>query len=294
MWSFAKDLFYRGWKEALANGSSTGISVFWLGFGVLVLGFIFTVGIEWLTGGRNMAALVTALKSWRSWAGATLALAMGWLCLLAYSTLGVAYHDHQTLTAAANKVCPAKEEPKTNFGSNASAPPRSAKAPTVSIKQSGKGNTANPGTVQGPINQGPCSNFQLGGSNNQQESNCKFDNPPPNIKYKKTESDGSVELQIWVDKPYPDAKFAVLCDRPCKAVDGKIDWGGRHPGIRFSPEVEVGIIGTPGEHPDIAVFLVDQPPVFGTDISLTCTVKSADGLPFAVTGVRLLNIEPKH
>jgi hypothetical protein len=64
MWSFTKDLLNRGWQQALANGSSTGISVFWLGFGVLVLAFGFTVGIEWLTGGRNMAALVAALKSW--------------------------------------------------------------------------------------------------------------------------------------------------------------------------------------------------------------------------------------
>ena len=106
MWLFLKDLLHRGWQEALANGSSTRISVFLLGFGVLALGFIFTAGIEWLTGDRNMAALIAALKSWKSWLGAAMALFVAWVCLFVYSTINVAYHDHQKLLAAEAKNCP--------------------------------------------------------------------------------------------------------------------------------------------------------------------------------------------
>lgn len=111
MWPFTKDLLYRGWQEALANGSSTGISVFILGFGVLTLGFAFTVAIEWLTGGRNMTALMSAVKSWKSWLGAFLALVVGWLFLFGYSTLDVAYRDHQDLVAATKRSCPPKTCP---------------------------------------------------------------------------------------------------------------------------------------------------------------------------------------
>jgi hypothetical protein len=108
MWTFIKELLWRGWKEALANGSSTGISVFWLGFGVLALGFVFTTGIEWLTGGSSMLALRAALKSWKSWLGAALALIVAWTILFAYSLFSVVYTDHKALTAAESKTCPSE------------------------------------------------------------------------------------------------------------------------------------------------------------------------------------------
>jgi hypothetical protein len=104
MWQFYKEFLHRSWQQALANGSSTGISLLWLGFGVLILGFIFTVGIEWLTGTRNLTALLLALKSWKSFVSAFSALCVGWLCLFIYSTLGVGYGDHQKLLAAQAKL----------------------------------------------------------------------------------------------------------------------------------------------------------------------------------------------
>jgi hypothetical protein len=62
----------------------------------------------------------------------------------------------------------------------------------------------------------------------------------------------------------------------------------------FGPAVEVGIVGEPGEYPNIAAVVVDFPAVFDTGMSLKCTVKSADGLPLKITAVKTLTIEPKH
>jgi hypothetical protein len=150
MWPFVKDFLYRGWQEALSNGSSTGISVLWLGFSVLALGFIFTVAIEWRTGGRNMAALTAALKSWKSWVGATLALLVGWVFLFGYSLLSVAYQDHQKLIAAAGKVCPITTRPTVIESQNAT---KGAKIQTK-ITQKGNNNTAIPITIPGTVKQG--------------------------------------------------------------------------------------------------------------------------------------------
>jgi hypothetical protein len=105
-------------------------------------------------------------------------------------------------------------------------------------------------------------------------------------------SDGSIKLQIWVDAPYPDAKFAVICDRPCKAVDSSIDWAGRVPAVQIGPEIEMGMVGKAGERPDTVALIVDHPAVLGTDISVKCTIRSVDGLPFDVTDVKTLTIKP--
>jgi len=174
MWPFVEDLFLRGWKEALANGSSTGISVSLLGFGVIALGFFLTAGIKWLQGGRNNASLVTALKSWESYAGAGLALFVAWVLLFIYSTLNVVYQDHQKMFALAGKTCvsEAQEKPKvTSLIAERSGHKEPSKVETQ-IKQSGSGTTANPGTVAAPFKQEPCSVAQIGGSGNQASIDC--------------------------------------------------------------------------------------------------------------------------
>jgi hypothetical protein len=162
-------------------------------------------------------------------------------------------------------------------------------ATTDQTKTTPPGN--NNGQVGGSISTGPCSNVQTGGSNNQQTTNCTLDDLPPKIRWTKTEGNGLAGIQIWVDKAYPDAKFAVICDRPCAPVSGVIDWGGRHPNVIISPEVETG---TPDGYPNVAAFVVDHPAVFSTDISLKYSVRSSDGLPFTVKDVMLLNIGPKR
>ncbi len=182
MWSFTKDLLYRGWQEALANGSSTGISVLWLGFGALVLGFVFTVVIEWLTGGLNMAALITALKSWKSWAGAGIALFVVWACLFVCSTLNVAYHDHQQLVAAEAKTCPQIVQERPKVSSNTVVPHfKQESRVNTQIPQNGSGNTASPVTITGIVKQGgngDCQANALGG-NAIVENSCNGRMPPP-------------------------------------------------------------------------------------------------------------------
>jgi hypothetical protein len=194
-----KDLLYRGWQEALANGSSTGISVFWLGFGVLALAFGFTVGIEWLTGGRNKATLVAALKSWKSWAGATLALCVGWVLLLVFSTLSAAYIDHQQLEAKAQKASQSKPCPTVI------ASPKDLQESTrtiiARIAQKGNGNSANPGTVGGSLQQGPCGIAQVGGSGNQASINCT---PARHLSAKQIEEMKTAEMSICSAMPHID------------------------------------------------------------------------------------------
>jgi hypothetical protein len=168
MWPFVKDFLHRGWQDALANGSSTGISVIWLGFCVLTLGFVFTVAIEWLTGGRNMVALAAALRSWKSWVGAILALFVGWVFLFGYSLFSVAYKDHQDLLAAKGKPCPLRTSPLVIPPQKV---PKGIQAQTH-ITQKGNNNTANPGTVTGHVDVKPCGVFQNGGSNNTASPNC--------------------------------------------------------------------------------------------------------------------------
>jgi hypothetical protein len=178
MWSFVNDLVHRGGARALANGSSTRISLLWLGFGVLALGFLCTGAIEWLTGKRDRAALFAAAKSWKSYAGAALALALAWACLFVYSTLSVAYVDHQTLVAAATNNCATKVKdkpqapPPVDGRSHVKPPPKVE----THIIQSGVGNTANPGVITAPVTQGDCGVVQNGGSNNNASPVC---GPPP-------------------------------------------------------------------------------------------------------------------
>jgi hypothetical protein len=190
---------YRGWQQALANGSSTGISIFWLGFGVLVLAFGFTVGIEWFTGGRNKAALVAALKSWKSLAGATLALCLGWVLLMIYSTLSIAYKDHQQLESEAQKAsqykpCPTVVASPKEFQ-------ESARIITTRIAQKGNGNSANPGTVGGSLQQGPCGIAQVGGSGNQASINCT---PARRLTTKQIEDMKTAEKDICSAMPHID------------------------------------------------------------------------------------------
>ncbi len=173
MWIHCKNLLWRSYHLALAEGSSTGISVWLLGFGVITLGFAFTVFIEWLVNGRNMPALKMALQSWTAGLGALLALFVAWVLLFGYSVARTIYLDHQNLVAAANRACvQTKETPKAApVGIKVTTPPSRQRVNTT-IKQGGQHNTANPGVNAAPITQGPCGVIQNGGSNNTAAPNC--------------------------------------------------------------------------------------------------------------------------
>jgi hypothetical protein len=160
-------------------------------------------------------------------------------------------------------------------------------APPLVRSNSGGSNNSQIRTVS----QGPGSAFSVGQTGGV-TAGTYIGPVEPKVGYRKKESNGSIQLEIWVDKPYPSAKFAVVCDRPCKAVDAKIDWGGSDPGTRIFPEAGYGIVGKPGEYPDIAAFVVYHPETFGTDITLKGTVKSDDNLPFNIIKVERLTITP--
>jgi hypothetical protein len=147
MWPFYKDLFSRGWDKGLANGSSTGISVVVLGFGLVILTFVCAVAIRWLTGGRSRESLVNALKSWHSSGAALLALLLAWGILFIFSTLEIAYQDHQTLQRANERL--SASPPATNSEPKPSqSRPEPPKIDTR-ISQSGHGNTSNLGRRRG-------------------------------------------------------------------------------------------------------------------------------------------------
>jgi hypothetical protein len=209
MWEFVNDLLHRGWHEALANGSSTGISVLWLGFGVLVLGFLFTVGIEWLTGGRNMAALLAALKSWKSCVGAALALFVGWVILLVYSTLHVAYRDHQHFVAAAAKPC-ISTQAQTSTNPHSGGPQHSKGPPNIEIKA--------------PVKQGgngDCQANAVGG--NASVEGCNSGPPPLEIKWSVREHEGGNAnwkfekiVTVTPNVEWHPISLAVFCDQEVK------------------------------------------------------------------------------
>jgi hypothetical protein len=238
MGTFAKDFLGRGLQVALTNGSSTRIPVIWLGFGVLMLGFVLTVGIEWLTGGRNMPALETALKSWKSWLGAALALTMAWLLLFVYSVFEVAYADHKSLVIAESKTCPVEVKqqeasPKTKPGEK----PKIA----VTINQ-GKGSTANPGVIVAPIKQGDCGVVQNGGSNNSASPTCA----PPVRKLTDVQKQGignflksiPLSVQVSVGSVYGSGDAALYAGEFFPL------FGGRHLENQDGPVIRTGFPAT--------------------------------------------------
>ncbi len=170
MWPHFKNLLGESYELALAKGSSTGISVWLLGFGVLALAFAFTVFVEWLRGGRSMNALRMALKSWTSFIGAALGLFAAWIILYGWSLVSTVYRDHVSLVAASAKTCLGQEKKASTAPTPLHQQPQK---PPISfqIKQHDKG-TANPGVVTGPTALGPCAVLQNGGSNNTASPNC--------------------------------------------------------------------------------------------------------------------------
>jgi hypothetical protein len=162
-------------------------------------------------------------------------------------------------------------------------------APPLVQSNSGGSNNSQIRTVS----QGPGSAFSIGQTGGV-TAGTYVAPVEPTVGYRKTESNGSIQLDIWVDRPYPAAKFAVKCDRPCTGVDASIDWGGSGPGTRIYPEAGAGIIGKPGEYPDIVALVVYHPETFSPDNTLKCTVKADDNLPFNIIYVKRLSVVLPH
>jgi hypothetical protein len=177
---------------------------------------------------------------------------------------------------------PYKNPPQPNVPITKTPKPK----PQVQIEQHGNGT----GAIGGNVTQGPCSNLTVGGTGNQQTTNCQFDTPPRSMYVKVIERSvpSLVSVKIWVDRDFPNAKFVVLCDRPCKAVEAKIDREGHRMSAMIGPEAEP--VTVPGITD--AAFVVDHPEVMGPDVSLIGVIKSEDGSPLKIIGIRPLTIIP--
>ena len=94
------NLLKESWHIALAKGSSTGISVFWIALGAIIIGFVVSTFIEWTRGGRTMTSLKHAVKSWPPYAGAVVALILVWGGLYIWEIGATIYKDHESLVIA--------------------------------------------------------------------------------------------------------------------------------------------------------------------------------------------------
>ena len=126
------NLLKESWHIALAKGSSTGISVFWIALGAIIIGFVVSTFIEWTRGGRTMTSLKHAVKSWPPYAGAVVALILVWGGLYIWEIGATIYKDHESLVIANStlrdenkilripKVCPQPRQPLLDFTSKQS------------------------------------------------------------------------------------------------------------------------------------------------------------------------------
>lgn len=131
MWSHFANLLQSSWRIALAKGSSTGISVFWLGLGAIILGFAVTILIEWVRGGCTMNSLKDALKSWPPYVGAASALILVWTMLYVWTIVTTIYEDHQGMVKVVTdkngqltEVASDRDQWKKKFESVSPVPPK--------------------------------------------------------------------------------------------------------------------------------------------------------------------------
>ena len=131
----------------------------------------------------------------------------------------------------------------------------------------GGGNVINP-TVNnfGPIP--PTVSFEL------------FDRPPL------PEAAPQQWIRISINKTFLDPKFAIICDRPCKALSAGIILG-LGGGIA---QVNWGKIP---DRDDIAAISVNQPNPMPSDAKVEAVVASEDDRPVKILSVRSLTIDPK-
>ncbi|HEY5211769.1 MAG TPA: hypothetical protein VIJ38_01965, partial [Acidobacteriaceae bacterium] len=148
MWPFIKDTLHRSWHVALQRGSSTWISVIWLGIGATVLAFVGSALLTWSTEGRDIQAFNNGLRSWKSPAATIAASLFAWIVLFAYSVVSVLYTDHQALSELSRKKCPTLTLPMpVHCPAPAPHDPRPTTRQTVT--QHGHDNQANPVIING-------------------------------------------------------------------------------------------------------------------------------------------------
>lgn len=103
--------------------------------------------------------------------------------------------------------------------------------------------------------------------------------PPPNITWKVEETIGNrVKIRLTVDRPMTDGKFAVMCDRPCKAVGAGIA------GFNSWQYAKIPNV------PRIAAFIAIQPNPIPPRVPISLTVESEDEVPIKIIRVARFRI----
>jgi hypothetical protein len=100
----------------------------------------------------------------------------------------------------------------------------------------------------------------------------------------KTVTHPGVWVSISIDRPFLDAKFAVLCDHPCSGVGSQMVTA--HGGY-----VESSWGTLPEAGPNVAAFVVSAPNPMSADDGLLACVQSEDEDPVKVVAVKTLTIK---
>ncbi|HEV2350205.1 MAG TPA: hypothetical protein VG028_10220 [Terriglobia bacterium] len=106
------------------------------------------------------------------------------------------------------------------------------------------------------------------------------DNPsPPNAKHPE------IWVRISIDRTFTDAKFAVICDRPCKAIQGQTlsPYGGY---IQSSS-------GSIPNYPNLAAYVVNGPNPMPSDDQYLALVESEDADPVRIVDVKTLRLQKR-
>lgn len=140
------------------------------------------------------------------------------------------------------------------------------------------------------ITQGSGSIAQVGGTGNQATVN-NYEPLPPTVTWKHVEVPSNftstkyprAAATLWLDRSWPDAKFGVLCDRPCKGVgtSGVAGYNGAD-------------WGQDTENKNLAIFIIHAPNPFPSDTEFTLVVESEDDKTITITALSRLNFAAGH
>jgi hypothetical protein len=160
---------------------------------------------------------------------------------------------------------------------NVSIPQKGIK---IGIKQ-GDGSTANPGVNTAPVQQGPCSVFQNGGSNNSASTNCGP--PDPRIEHFEVVPTDPISgangnprtaFRFTLSAPLGDQKFIAVCSRPCTA---KSAIPSPPPSVILSGDSSTGGWA---DHPTQVAWVINIP--MHADQFWIFTVESNDKMPVSI------------
>jgi hypothetical protein len=139
----------------------------------------------------------------------------------------------------------------------------------VKIEQNGNGNQANPGTIAAPINQGPCSVVQNGGSGNSASPICA----PPERKLSYSQK-YQIVLNLRSSCPFPVA---------VRPIPGNAE------SMKYADEL-VEALRSAGCIPQRPRFLIDTAASYGVSIAvhdLKNVPPGADSLAFSLTAAQI-------